>query len=144
MNLFKPVFYRTRYGDDMRSWLKNTAFFLINSIAGAIGLSFLTMLLHWLFVPVFLEYWLAPIVTIPTGAVLGAMTGSIIISPRRKGDRHLGVFSIVSALVAVVWIILTVAPFKFSQESIFYFGGLPLLWSICLLIYGFKALISSR
>ena len=128
----------------MKSWLNMLVVILLSSATGAIGLSFLTMLLHWLFVPVFLNYWLAPLTTIPNGALLGATTGAIIALKRMKSDKTLAILNIISALVVMVWTVLTVSPFEFSQESVLYFGGLSLLWATGLLIYGFKSLISSR
>lgn len=124
----------------MKLWLKIIAALLLGSIGGAVGLTLLTLVLHWVLVPQLLEYWLAPIITVPIGAVLGTITGILIVASKRIDAKESGIFSVFGAFVGAITTFLWVAPYDWHKLSVFYVIGLPLMWILGILIYGLKRL----
>jgi len=105
------------------------------AIVGAIGLTLLTLVLHWVLIPKILEYWLAPIITIPCGLLLGAITSLYWLIPAtNKNSPVVALLSLAGSTAVFGGTGLIWADFSNDGILLITFVALPILWALALLI----------
>ena len=125
---------------------------MAGSMIGAVALSVLTLLFHWLFFRRALgdgQYVLVFFVTVPVGIVLGAITGVVMAYSSEGQIGTAGrIAQIGGGFLMALFLCLGLFVFSCTEKpslwdrltATFFWFGLPLLWAGVLLTTGFRLL----
>lgn len=119
----------------------------IGAVGGAVGFTLVTPLYHWLVARELLgdgQYIFIVMWTVPGGAMMGALTAATIYLARMGETAAAGWTAAVVAplVVAVILLIAYAAGFLWPSEPLGFIvvWGHGLLWLLCLIAWGVRAL----